>query len=445
MKINARKLALRILDEIESTKDFSHIVFNRTIAQFDIEAIDRRFTSQLVFGVLENKLLLDYYIRKLSKVRFSRIDSSLINILRLGLYQLTFLDKVPDSAAVNECVKLAKKIGPREGNSANGLLRTFIRNGCNIELPDANKHPITALGIKYSHPEWLVEMWIKAYGIDFTEALLKANNTTPKLTLRTQTLHISRASLIQKLTEQGVVCEPVSWIDEGIVVQALNHISITDLVGYNEGWFQIQDLSSMSVGLYAGVKANDLVIDVCAAPGGKATHVAQLMQDRGKVIARDLYDEKCALVEENVKRLKLKSVVVEKYDACMCDESLIDQADVVLVDAPCSGLGIIRRKPDIKYNKTLEQISALESIQKEILTQSAKYVKAGGRLMYSTCTLNPNENQEMIKWFLSNNASFEIEALPSSDRDGFLTFFPNQHETDGFFIAKLKKKSRGIK
>lgn len=277
------------------------------------------------------------------------------------------------------------------------------------------------------------------YGYDFTYALLKANNTTPKLTIRTQTLQVSREELIEKLTDQGVLCEPVSWLEEGIVVNALNHIGITDLVGYNEGWFQIQDLSSMGVGIHAGVKPNDLVIDVCAAPGGKTTHVAQLMKDCGKVIARDLNDEKCALIEENVKRLKLNSIVVEKYDASICDEALIEQADVVLVDAPCSGLGIIRRKPDIKYNKTPEQLSDLEHIQKQILSQSSKYVKRGGVLMYSTCTLNPKENQEIIKWFLLNNEAFEIDALPSSSDDGFLTFFPNLHETDGFFIAKLKK------
>lgn len=439
MKINARKLALRILDEIDKTKDFSHIVLNRTLSQFEIEPLDRRFTAQLVFGVLENRLLLDYYIRKLSKVRFSRIDPTLVNILRLGLYQLAFLDKVPESAAVNECVKLAKKLGPREANSANGLLRTFVRSGCKIDLPDEKKHPITALSIKFSHPEWLVEMWMDQYGYDFTRALLMANNTTPKLTLRTQTLHISREELIRNLIEQGVSCEPVSWLDEGIIVNALNHIGITELVGYNEGWFQVQDLSSMSVGMYSGVKANDLVIDVCAAPGGKATHVAQLMHDRGKVIARDLNDEKCARIHENVKRLKLNAIVVEVFDASTCDETLIEQADVVLVDAPCSGLGIIRRKPDIKYNKTLEQLSDLEQIQKAILIQSAKYVKQNGVLMYSTCTLNPKENQEMIRWFLSQNDAFEIEALPSSGDDGFLTFFPNQQETDGFFIAKLKK------
>lgn len=439
MKINARKLALRILDEIDASKDFSHIVLNRTLAQFEVEPLDRRFASQLVFGVLENKLLLDYYIRKLSKVRFSRIDSTLVNILRLGLYQLAFLNKIPDSAAVNESVKLAKKLGPREANSANGLLRTFVRGGCKIDLPDENKHPVTALSIKYSHPEWLVEMWLNAYGFAFTQQLLKANNATPSLTLRTQTLLISTEELAKKLTEQGVICEAVSWMDEGIVIKSLNHLSIADLVGYDDGWFQVQDLSSMCVGKYAGVKPNDLVVDVCAAPGGKSSHVAQLMGDKGKVIARDLIDEKCDLIKENINRLKLNAIVVEKFDARLCDETLIQKADVVLVDAPCSGLGIIRRKPDIKYNKTLEQLAELERIQTEILDQAAKYVKINGCLMYSTCTLNPKENQEIIKSFLVRDDAFEIEALPSSDEEGFLTFFPHQHGTDGFFIAKLKR------
>ena len=436
MKINARKLALRILDEIDQTHDFSHLVVNRTFQRYDIESADRRFVSHIVFGVLENKLLLDYYIRKLSAQRFSRIDPSIVNILRMGLYQLVYMTKVPDSAAVDESVKLAKGITAKDSSFVNGILRTFLRSNKTIELPDRNKHLVTHLGIKYSFPEWLVEMWLKAYGEKTTEGLLEASNRTPQLTLRVNTLQTDLETLQTKLDAVGIVSKQSELVPIGLVIESLNNLAMQEIPGYSEGDFIIQDISSMCVAHLSGVKDDQTVLDVCAAPGGKTTHMAQLMHNSGRIIARDNQADKLETINENVTRLKIKNVIVEQYDALTLDESLINTIDVVLVDAPCSGLGIIRRKPDIKYNKTPEGLVGLSDIQKGILKNAAEYVKVGGTLIYSTCTLNPAENQDVVNWFLKQDTRFKVQPLSEV---GYLTLFPNTHDTDGFFIAKLNK------
>ena len=436
MKINARKLALRILDEIDQTGDFSHLVINSTFQRYDIESADRRFVSHIVFGVLENRLLMDYYIRKLSAQRFSRIDPSVVNILRMGLYQIAYMTKVPESAAVDESVKLAKSLSDKDSKFVNGILRSFIRAGKSIELPERNKHLVTHLSIKHSFPEWIVEMWIKQYGVQFAEALLEASNQTPKLTLRVNTLVTSIEGLVTSFEAEGIKCTVSTLVPKGIVIEDMNHFSLQQMPGFEEGAFIVQDLSSMCVGHYSGVKDNQLVLDVCAAPGGKSTHMAQLMHNTGRVLARDNQENKLNVIQENVDRLKLTNIEIELFDALELDDQLIGKADVVLVDAPCSGLGIIRRKPDIKYNKTPEGLNDLVSIQQGILKNASEYVKVGGTLIYSTCTLNPAENQEIVKWFLGQNARFEIDKIFD---EKYITLFPNTNDTDGFFIARLKK------
>ncbi|MBF4691673.1 16S rRNA (cytosine(967)-C(5))-methyltransferase RsmB [Fusibacter ferrireducens] len=457
MKINARKMALRILGQIDTEKSFSHIALNRYFDQYDMDSVDRRFISYLVLGVLENKMLLDFYIRKLSKLRFGKIHHEVVNILRMGLYQIEFMSKVPDSAAVDECVKLAKKISPEQGKYVNGVLRTFIREKNKIELPDAKRHPSTHLSILYSHPEWLVERWIAQFGKNFTETLLKANNNRPNLIIRVNPLKITVSSLQKRLDEAGVVYEPSLYIKDALVIKSLNALSFETLPGFEEGLFQVQDESSMFVGILSDVKAGQTVVDVCAAPGGKATHVAQLMNNTGVVYARDLHEHKLSLIMENVERLGLKNVKAQVFDAALFDKELEHKADVVLVDAPCSGLGIIRRKPDIKYNKSIEELAGLSDLQKRILSTSSEYVKDQGTLIYSTCTLNLEENEAVVNWFLEHHPKFRLDR----DQGGHLSkarrmlltekgidlvmdtemlkLFPNKHGTDGFFIAKMIK------
>lgn len=439
MKINARKLALRILDEIDYNNDFSHLVINRTFQNYEVDSADRRFVSQLVLGVLENRIRLDYYIRKLSEQRFSRIHHSVINSLRLGLYQLEFLDKIPESAAVNESVKLAKAISEKDSKFVNGILRNFIRSGKTLDLPDKKKHMVTYLSVKHSFPEWLIEMWMKTYGKPFTESLLHASNLTPQLSLRVNTLKTTVDTFAKSLDDAGIRYKISKLVPIGIVIEDMNHLSVHQLPGFSEGHFIIQDISSMCVGHYSGAKADQYIMDVCAAPGGKATHLAECVGSKGRVTARDNQPDKLKIIEANALRLGLTNVEVELFDAMILDESKIEKMDLVLVDAPCSGLGIIRRKPDIKYNRSMEDIKALEIMQSTILKISAEYVAEGGTLIYSTCTLNPSENQDIVNHFLSMDQRFEVE--PLSD-EGYLTLFPNIHQTDGFFIAKLIKSNK---
>ena len=439
MKVNARKMALKILNRIEIEHEFSHHALASFFENYEVEGVDRRFISNLVMGVLENKMLIDFYIRKFSRLRFGKINHEVVNILRLGMYQMMFMSKVPESAAVNESVKLAKHISDVQGNYVNGVLRSFLREYKSVPLPDSKKHLDEYLSIKYSHPKWLVNMWLEEYGEIFTEALLKSNNMTPPLSIRVNALKTSRNVYFELLKANGIEAELSEIASDGILIKNLNQVAITDLPGFKEGYFQVQDISSMVVGEISGAKPGDFVIDVCAAPGGKSCHVAEKMQNNGKVLARDIYEHKCAIINENATRLNLGIVQTEVYDAQNFDKNLLRKADVVLVDAPCSGLGIIRRKPDIKYNKQLEDLSALEKLQEQILKTASEYVKLNGTLIYSTCTLNKLENEVQIERFLKHHKQFERLPVREDQSSEMLTLFPNVHQTDGFFIAKLRR------
>ncbi|WIF94586.1 16S rRNA (cytosine(967)-C(5))-methyltransferase RsmB [Caminicella sporogenes] len=443
-KVNARKIALKILSDIEENGAYSNIAINKTLKTKDISTLDRRFISQLVYGVLENKLYLDFIIKNFSKTKIKKIHVDILNILRLGLYQIIYLDKVPNSAAVNESVKLAKKVNFRLAGYVNGILRNYLRNSNSLKLPNFKEKPIEFLSLKYSHPMWIIENWIDNFGIEFTEKLLKANNDVPNLTIRTNKLKITRDELLNVLAEENVKCIKGQYVDESIIIKNFN-TSIESLNSFKEGLFQVQDEASMLAGLILNPKENDFVIDVCSAPGGKSTHIAELMQNRGKVLSRDIHEHKLILINQNAKRLGISIIETEIYDALKLDKSLIGKADKVLVDAPCSGFGIIRRKPEIKYLKNLEDIKKLSEIQYKILLNASQYVKKEGFLVYCTCTIQPDENIEVINRFLKDNNSFVMDNvnkyLPNSlqtDKN-YLQLFPHLHGVDGFFICKLKR------
>ncbi len=460
MKINARKMALRILGQIDTEKEFSHIAMGQYFDQYEVDSIDRRFISHLVLGILENRMLLDFYIRKLSKLRFGKINHEIVNILRMGLYQIEFMSKVPASAAVDESVKLAKKVSQDYGKFVNGILRTFIREKDRLDLPDPRRHPSTYLSIKYSHPEWLVEKWLTQYDRAFTEALLKANNQRPDLILRVNTNKINKQTMAEKLKAAGIIFTDSELIKDAFVVKSLNELSLMTVPGFAQGEVIVQDESSMLVGILSDAEDGQTVVDVCSAPGGKATHVAQRMHNTGVVMARDLHEHKLGLITENAQKLGLTNIEVKAYNALTFDKSIEHQADLVLVDAPCSGLGIIRRKPDIKYNKSPEELDDLVELQRKILETSSEYVKDGGVLMYSTCTLNRDENEGVVEWFLEHHSKFKLdtdemtggiklskaseELLTTSGNElvrasEMVTLYPNVHGTDGFFIAKMIK------
>ncbi len=442
MKNSARFMAYDILMGMEKEDTFSHVALQGYLKNKTVSDVDRRFIGKIVNGVLENKLLLDYWIRKLSNVRFGKLDTRLITIMRMGLYQLAFMDRVPESASVNESVILAKKVRQDYGNFINGVLRSFIRQGKWIDPPDEKRHPQTHLSIMYSHPEWLVEKWLNEFGFAFTKALLKANNESAPLSLRVNTLKISRDSLLQRFQDENIDAHASVLSPEGILLKHMGNNAFDALPGYHEGLFIAQDESSMCVAAYSGVKPGSRVLDVCAAPGGKSTHMAQLMKDEGHVFARDLQPSKIKIMDENIKRLGLKSVETQCYDALELDDALVGKIDVVLVDAPCSGLGIIRKKPDIKYNKHPEDLESLVKLQHDILQVASHYVAPEGILMYSTCTINPSENDDVVWQFLKDNRQFQLIPLTESpvvNTSGTVTLYPHIHGTDGFYIAKLKR------
>lgn len=442
MKINAREIIFNILYEVDEKGAFSNVSINRNLED-TIEKKDESFVREIVYGVLENRLYLDYIIKDFSKIRFNKISVKVRNILRMGIYQIIFMDKVPDSAACNEAVNLAKKITHKGTHGfINGILRSVIRNRNDIKLPDKNKTPIDYLSVKYSNPMWLTKRWVDGFGYEFTESLLEYNNKKPLLNIRVNTLKVTRDELVLLLKNKDLNVEKTIYSDDGIVIY--NPFRITETEEFKKGYFTIQDESSMLVGDIMNPVEGSLVIDLCSAPGGKCTHLAQKMKNKGKIISRDIYDHKIKLIDQNAKRLGINIIETQKFDASILDESLLEKADYCLVDAPCSGFGIIRRKPEIKWTKNEDDLNKINDIQYKILLNASRYIKKKGTLIYSTCTIEKNENINIIKKFLKHNKDFELSSinntkLPNSE-NGYIELYPNIHNTDGFFIAKLIKK-----
>jgi len=443
----AREISLAALLEVEKMDGYSNIVLNRMLNKSNLEPADRRLTTKLMYGVLENRNLLDHIIRQNINFRINKLDPAIRCILRMGIYQILFMENIPDSAAVNEAVKLAKAHQKRYSGFVNGVLRNFVRSDKAYKLPSREKDLLNHLTVVYSHPNWIVEKWLKRYGAEFTEALLKSNNDTPELYGRVNTMKTNRESLIQKLELQGFLVEP-GLLPDAFTVKTENAGSLADSEAFKNGEFTIQDIAAQAVGHVAAPESGQFVIDMCAAPGGKSTHMAALMNDEGRVLSWDIYEHKINKINENVERLGLKSVEAKLNDALIKDETLVGQADVVLIDAPCSGLGIIRRKPEIKFNKVSEDILELSDIQSDMLNMGAQYVKSGGHLIYSTCTIEPEENEEQVRAFLDRHPEFQVEKIENDElpatwipnQEGFITLYPHIHGTDGFFICKMVKK-----
>ncbi|SHJ58271.1 16S rRNA (cytosine(967)-C(5))-methyltransferase RsmB [Tepidibacter formicigenes] len=439
---NAREIALNAIYDIENKGLYSNIGVNKYLKNSNLKDIDRGFVTEIIYGVVENRYFLNYVIDKFSSIKSKKLSPYVRIILQMGIYQILFLDSVTDFAAVNESVNLAKKYYKKASGFVNGVLRNIVRNQNSIKYPDKNKDLVKYLSVKYSYEKWIVENWIKNFGKDFVEDLLEANNEKPSLYLRTNTLKISRDELIKKLKNQGIECEKAKLIEEAIVVKNLKNIENNKL--FKLGYFQVQDISSMIIGHVINPNENSLILDVCSAPGGKTTHLATLMENTGQVVARDIFDHKLKLINENVKRLGLSNVKIEKFDALNIDKKSLEKFDYVLVDAPCSGFGIIRRKPEIKY-KDKKEVLNLPKIQKNILKNSSKYVKKGGLLVYSTCTIEDRENIDIIKEFLKENDNFKLEPITNikidleNQENGYVKIYPHIHGMDGFFIAKIRR------
>lgn len=437
--MNAREIAYKVLLDIEKNKNYSNMAINKHFKDVKLSNQDRGLATEIIYGVIENKYYIDYMIDKLSKVKTNKMEIYVKTLLRMGIYQIMFLNSISDYAAVNETVNLAKKKNSKVSGFVNGILRNVIRQKETIGEIKI-KDDIDYLAVKYSYDKWMIRNWMIHFGKDFTKELLEANGQRPSIYLRTNTLKITRDELIEKLEQQNIKASKVHVVDEAIKVENLKDIENNTL--YKEGLFTIQDISSMLVGKVMNPKENSLVLDVCSAPGGKTTHMATLMNNTGQVVSRDIYEHKLKLIKASCNRLNIANVDVQQFDGLSLDKDSIGKFDYVLADVPCSGLGIIRRKPEIKY-KEKEEFRDLPPIQKKILENASKYVKKGGTLIYSTCTIQDNENIDVINEFLQKNKNFlltpidEVKVDLDNQEKGYMKIYPNVHEMDGFFISKL--------
>lgn len=441
--LNSREITMEILVDIHKNGAYSNKSIDRHLNN-SISSQDENLIRELVYGVLENKIYIDYIISKASKIRLKKIHYQIIEILRTAIYQIVFMDKIPDSAAVNEAVNLAKKFGHKGTiGYVNGVLRAIVRDKesfTTIDIKDKAKY----LSTKYSHPEYMIRRWLNDFGPEFTEDLCISNNEKPLLNIRVNTLKIGKEDLINKLKDIDYDVIEAKYAMDCLVIR--NPFRITETEYFKKGYFTIQDESSILVGQIINPEENSLILDICAAPGGKSTHLAQLMNNSGKIISRDIFDHKIQLIQDNVKRLGVRNIEAEMFDALKLDEDLINKVDYCLVDAPCSGLGLIRRKPEIKMNRTEDDIYSLKVLQKQIINTAKQYVKVGGVLVYSTCTIEAEENILLIREFLQENPNFKLVNIEDrlnfkenlvTLKEGYIQLYPNIHGTDGFFISKM--------
>jgi len=426
MDIN-RRTAYYALSDVESKKSYSNIALNNYITRLRPDS--HSFVRELVYGVLENKMLLDYIIDQLVPTGSAKLKTSDRIVLRMGIYQLGYMNSVPEYAAVNESVNLAKKFCRGREGFINASLRSYIRDNYKITLPDRSEDEIRHLSIKYSYEPWIIELWLEQYDMGFVEELMKAGNCTPPLVVRANWLKTLREDLIKRLEAAGCIVEKGKLYEDALHIKKGG--ALVDTKMYKHGLFSIQDEASMLVAAMLNPKHGDLIMDVCAAPGGKTMAIAERMDNKGKIIASDIYMRKLNLINDEAKRLGVTNVETRTWDATKVDSAMVEKADKVLVDAPCSGLGVIRRKPEIKYKKRSSEMDSLPAKQLQILSASSKYVKAGGVIVYSTCTINPDENQRVVDQFLKKNGSFIKEDA--------VQLMPNVNGTDGFFICKMRK------
>ena len=439
-QVNTRNIILDILIEINENQGFTHVVLAAALKKYQyLSQQDRAFISQVVRGCVERKITIDYLINCFSNTKTNKMKGVIRNALRMGVYQLVFME-VEDYAACNETVKVIIKRGFNNLRGfVNAVLRKIAANKDKIEYP--------TLEVKYSTPEWIVTKWVSDFGKAKAEEMLAAQYGKRPLSIRCNTARITPDELKVRLEAEGIKVVKSEILDEAMSIMDYDYLD--KIPEFSEGLFFVQDPSSMLVSHIAAPKKDNYVIDLCAAPGGKSMHMAELLKGTGHVEARDLSDYKVMLIADNIDRLELTNVETLVWDATVKDEDSIGKADIVIADLPCSGLGIFSKKPDIKYHATMEGIEELSKLQREILMASESYVKPGGVLVYSTCTVTPEENMNNVKWFLEN-FSFETESIdeyiPEKFRDehtakGSLLLLPNSTEGhDGFFITRFRRK-----
>ncbi|MBO7748335.1 16S rRNA (cytosine(967)-C(5))-methyltransferase RsmB [Paenibacillus sp. MWE-103] len=436
---------------------YSNLQLNRALQDAELSRADAALATELVYGTIQHQRLLDDRLDALVAKGVRKLAPWVLALLRMSAYQLLLLDRVPPHAAVNEAVVIAKRRGHAGiSGMVNGVLRNMERRLDELKQPSSLTDPVRRIGIDHSYPDWLVKRWIDRYGEETAERICAAGNERPHASGRVNALKLSREKAIALLAEHGVEAMPSALADEGIV--ALGGGNLAQSGGYREGWLTPQDESSMLVADVCAPQPGMRVLDCCAAPGGKTTHLAELMGDRGEVVANDVHPHKQPLIDEHAERLGLATVRTVVGDAATLSERFPPGSfDLVLLDAPCSGFGVIRRKPEIKWTKSESDVAAIAELQERLLAEAAKLVRPGGTLVYSTCTIERDENERQVLKFLDAHEWYKLDAdwpsrvlqplrtngIIGDGFEGMVQLLPQHFGSDGFFIARMKRDSEG--
>ncbi|MDR1771179.1 MAG: 16S rRNA (cytosine(967)-C(5))-methyltransferase RsmB [Hungatella sp.] len=437
---DSREIALDILLEILERGGYSHIILRQALNKYQyLDKSERAFISRIAEGTVEYLLQIDYIIDSFSNTKVKKMKPVIRTILRMSVYQLLYMDRVPDSAVCNEAVKLAvkRKFTGLKG-FVNGVLRNISRNKEGLSWPDDS--------VRYSMPAWIVSMWEESFGRETAVTMMESFLKDKKTTVRCNFAKASKEEILKSLKKQGAEVSESGISEAVLCIEKYDYLE--GLEAFQKGYIQVQDLSSSFVGEIADPKKGDYVIDVCGAPGGKSIHIADKLDGTGMVEVRDLSLQKISMVEENIKRCGFSNIRTKVQDALAADPDSVENADIVIADLPCSGLGIIGRKPDIKYRMTPEDLESLTALQREILAVVQTYVKPGGRLIFSTCTINRKENEENARWFLEHfpfdcislKGKFGEKMDSAAANQEFLQLLPGIHPCDGFFIAAFQKR-----
>lgn len=443
---NARQAAASVLLRIQKEGDYADRLMDRELSSGRLSGPDRGLFAELVFGTLRRQGTLDHILTGLLTQPLARLEPQVLILLRLGLYQLLYLDRIPESAAVNESVALAKQTHPRASGLVNAVLRNYLRHKETVTFPDPVAEPAASIAARHSHPAWLVKLWFSQIGEAETELLAEASSLQPPLTLRVNTLRASRDDLLDKLAVNGIPAVPCCFSPHGIKVDGHQHIP--GLPGYREGLFVVQDEASQLAGILLDPQPGERVLDTCAAPGGKVTHLAQLMNNRGELLAMDVSGAKLQLVQETAQRLGISIISTRAADLRQSGAFPADAFDRVLLDAPCSGLGVIRRNPEAKWRLLPGDITRLAASQGAMLKNALRMLRPGGVLVYSTCSTTLEENEGVVADFLSRHPHCVLENLNELfpqyrelfTQEGMFRAWPHRHGMDGFFVARIRKK-----
>lgn len=439
---NVRDAALTILMAVEKQQAYSNLLLHQTIEKYNIEPKDRALLTELTYGTLQHKMTLDYYLKPFIK---GKLDDWVRQLLRLSLYQIHYLSRIPDHAAVNEAVNIAKRRGHKGiSGVVNGILRSILREG--VSSTESIVDDVERLSIETSHPLWMVKRFISEYGFETTKKMLEENNEAPVTTLRVNLFKRTVEQVMHLMTQEGYVVAQSEVIPECIY---LFNGQAAKTTAFQKGFVTIQDESSMIPAYALQPEPGMIVLDMCSAPGGKTTHIAEKMKNTGKLVAMDIHQHKLKLVKENAERLGFSFIETVEKDGRKASELFPEETfDRILVDAPCSGLGVMKRKPDIKYTKNEKDFDSLKPIQLKLLDEAYKLLKPNGLMVYSTCTVDKEENEGTAKLFLENHPDMQLKSFPDvvknikqQEEDGMLQLFPQDLRSDGFFVAVFQKQS----